>query len=206
MYKKSIIVIFLFWSLIVNAQYNFSSYNAHNSIIQSINTSNNIIQARTKYFEKKLEEKPLLYLREKNHISKLNHISNSVSNWIKKIKLEADTERVLYDLLDQDFLKNIIFSNDGQLTLKGEKLKIKLDSLHLVNKQINLRGYTHLKDFTSEHFKTDSDFFDEEGNKVDYFNYLFYDKSNYGILMSLNILLLDVKTNQLLFYGTVMHY
>ncbi|WP_159284536.1 hypothetical protein [Tenacibaculum maritimum] len=57
----------------------------------------------------------------------------------------------------------------------------------------------------NNHFKTNGDYYNEE-DKIDYFNYLFYDKSNYGIMMSLSYLLLDVKTFQLLYLGTVTGY
>ena len=51
--------------------------------------------------------------------------------------------------------------------------------------------------------KIDDDF---DKNELNYFQYYFYDKSNYGIMMAMNCLLLDVKKFQLLFYSTVMRY
>lgn len=204
--KKSMLFFFLLCQISLMAQYTFSSHNAHNSVLQSINVYDNVIKARSLYFEKKSEEKPLLFLREQKSIAELNRVSNSVSDYIKKLKKEADTERVLYELIEEDFFNNLLFTSRGNLTSKGSVLKRKLDSLHHVNTKINLRGFTHLTQFSEEHFKTTADYFDENGDKVDYFNHVFYDKSNYGIMMSLNLLLLDVKTNQLLFFGTVMNY
>ena len=65
---------------------------------------------------------------------------------------------------------------------------------------------SQLDNFYNDHFKTDDVFYDFEENELDYFQYHFYDKSNYGIMMAMNCLLLDVKTFQLLFFGTVMRY
>lgn len=204
--QKTAIFFFLFCQISLMAQYTFSSHNTHNSILQSINVYDDVIKARTKEYEKKSEEKPLMFLREKKSIAELNRISNSVSNYLKKIKAEADTERILYELVEEDFLNKLLFTTSGNLTSKGIILKRKLDSLHDTNTKINLRGFTHLTQFSEEHFKTDADYFDENGDKVDYFNHFFYDKSNYGMMMALNLLLLDVKTNQLLFFRTVMSY
>lgn len=197
----------LFLCQFLNAQYNkFSSPYVHKSVIEAINVTDDIIKARTKNFEKKSEEKSLMFLREKKNISQLNNISNSVSDYIEKLKSLAGTEKILYKLVEESFFKELLFTQEGELTITGDSLKVKLDSLYFVNKKLNLRGFTHLKDFNNNHFKTDTDYYNEEGEIVDFFNHFFYDKSNYGIMMALNLLLLDVKTNQLLFFGTVMSY
>lgn len=190
----------------VHAQYNFSSPNAHNSIEQVIVVTDDIIKERTKDFEKKGDEKPLHFLREKKSVSQLNKISNSLSDYIKKLKKQVELEQVLYNLVDDNFFEDLLFDSQGFLTYQGDTLQIKLDSLYSVNKAINVRGFTHLKDFNENHFNTQIEYYNDKGDEVDFFNHFFYDKSNYGMLMSLNLLLLDVKTNQLLFFRTVMSY
>lgn len=206
MKTKIVLFFLLFLNTVLYAQYRFSSQNIHNSVLEAINVNNDVIKGRTKYFEDKSEEKPLMFLREQKNVSELNRVSNSVSNYINKLKTEADTEKILYELIDEDFFKELLFTASGKLTLKGKVLKRKLDSLHLINNKINLRGFTHLKQFSEEHFKTDAEYYNEDGSNSDFFNHYFYDKSNYGIMMSLNLLLLDVTTNQLLFFGTIMTY
>ncbi|WP_170245918.1 hypothetical protein [Tenacibaculum adriaticum] len=203
-------ITFLFFivcaSFNLNAQHNFSTYSAHHSIKEAINVSKDVIKARTLDFEKKAEDKPLMFFQVKQKIGELNRVSNNLSSYIEIIQKEVDSERVLYELLEDDFYEKVLFTNRGGLSLKGSQLKIKIDSLYQLSTKINVHGLTHLNDFADNHFKTNVDYYDGEENKIDYFNYLFYDKTNYGMMMAMNYLLLDVKTFQLLYFGTVMSY
>ncbi|CAA0169641.1 hypothetical protein ACE1MK_13825 [Tenacibaculum maritimum] len=187
------------------AQHHYKSYSAHHSVWQAIHVSKDIIKAKIEVFEKKSLEKPLMFLNVKHKISELNRLSNSLSSCIEKLQEEVNTERVLYALLEEYHYKNIIFTNNGKLSAKGKQIKVKIDSLYELSSKINIHKLTHLEDFVNNHFKTNGDYYNEE-DKIDYFNYLFYDKSNYGIMMSLSYLLLDVKTFQLLYLGTVTGY
>ncbi|MDY0780704.1 hypothetical protein [Tenacibaculum sp. IB213877] len=187
------------------AQYKFSSYAAHNSIKEAIGVSSDIIKARTLDFEKKADDKPLMFHQVKKKIGELNRLSNNLVGYIEKIQKEVDSERVLYELIDDDFYENLLFTSRGDLSSKGEKLKIKIDSLYNFSSTINIHRLTHLDNFIDEHFNTKGVFYADE-REIDFFEYLFYDKSNYGMMMTMNYLLLDVKTFQLLYFGTVMSY
>ena len=207
MKTKTTFLFFIIWaSFKISAQHNHSTYSAHKSITEAINVSSNIIKARTLDFEKKAEDKPLMFFQVKQKIGELNRLSNNLSAYIETIQKEVDSERVLYELLDDDFYEKVMFTNRGDLSPKANKLKIKIDSLYDLSVKINVHGLTHLKDFANNHFKTNTDYYDADENKINYFNYLFYDKTNYGIMMTMNYLLLDVKTFQLLYFGTVMSY
>lgn len=206
MYLRFPLVVFLLLSFVVDAQYNFSSNTAHLSIIQSINVSNDVIKARTLEFEKKAENKPLMFLDLKQKMSELNKASNSVSDYIETVQKEVESERVLYELIEDDFYENLMFTADGALSDKGLILKVKVDSLFQLTKKINIHNLTHLDEFANIHFNTKEEYYDAQENKVDYFEHLFYDKTNYGIMMMMNYLMLDVKTFQLLYFGTIMSY
>ena len=71
---------------------------------------------------------------------------------------------------------------------------------------MNVHKLSQISNFADSHFKTSDVFYDFDENELNYFQHLFYDKSNYGIMMAMNCLILDVKTFQLLYYGTVMSY
>ena len=199
-------IFFMLLSFAMQAQYDFSSNTAHNSIVQSIEVSNDVIKARTLDFEKKTAGKPLMFVDIKQKISALNMLSNNLSKYIEDVQKEVDTERVLYELIEDDFYENILFTADGELSSKGMKLKIKVDSLFQLSKKINIHSLTHLDDFVNNHFDTNAVYYDAEERKVSYFEHLFYDKTNYGIMMMMNYLMLDVKTFQLLYFGTIMSY
>lgn len=199
-------IFFMLLSVVMQAQYDFSSNTAHNSIVQSIEVSNDVIKARTLDFEKKAAGKPLMFVDIKKKISALNMLANNVSKYIEAVQKEVDTERVLYELIEDDFYENILFTADGGLSSKGMKLKIKVDSLFQLSKKINIHSLTHLDSFANNHFDTNVVYYDAEERKVSYFEHLFYDKTNYGIMMMMNYLMLDVKTFQLLYFGTIMSY
>jgi hypothetical protein len=190
----------------VFAQHDFSTFYAHKSLIRSISVSDDVIQGRTAFFEKQADEKPLMFHKTRKRIGELNRLSNNLSKFIIQTQKEVNTERVLYDLLDEDFYRKILFKNNGGLTTKGKLLKIKIDSLYNISVRVNVHRLSQLENFYEEHFKTNGEYYDYDGNPISYFEQLFFDKTNYGIMMSLNYLLLDVKTFQLLYYGTVMSY
>lgn len=205
MFKKSIILA-VFLSVNSFAQHNFSTYYAHKSLERSIRVSNDVIEGRTAFFERQADEKPLMFQKTRVRIAELNRLSNNLSKFIVSTQEEVNSERVLYDLLEEGFYKKILFKNNGNLTPIGNKLKIKIDSLYSISAQVNVHRLSQLENFYEDHFKTNGEYYDHDGNKISYFEQLFYDKSNYGIMMSMNYLLLDVKTYQLLYYGTVMSY
>jgi len=142
----------------------------------------------------------------KHKIVELNNISNSLSNVISSMQKEVGSERVLYELLEDDFYEKILFTNSGNLTKKGQMLKVNIDALYQVTKKINVHGLTGLSDFADIHFNTAEVYYDAQEKKINYFEYLFFDTSNYGIMMTLNSILLDVKIFQLMYYRTVMSY
>lgn len=204
--KYVFLIFFLLLRFVAPAQYKFSSNTAHLSIVRAIEVNNDVIKARTLDFEKKATEKPLMFLDVKQKIGELNRLSNNVSSYIDAVQKEVDSERILYELLEDDFYERLMFTSDGKLATKGLKLKIKVDSLYQLSIKINNHGLTHLDDFATSHFNTAEKYYDAEENKIDYFEHLFYDKTNYGIMMTMNYLLLDVKTYQLLYFGTIMSY
>ncbi|MCH2034874.1 MAG: hypothetical protein MK202_15305 [Tenacibaculum sp.] len=188
------------------AQHDFSTYNAHKSLLKSIKVSDEVIEGRTAFFEKQAEEKPLMFQKTRVRIGELNRLANNLSKFIVNTQKEVNTERVIYDLLDEDFYRKILFKHNGSLTKEGKKLKIKIDSLYDISIRVNVHRLSQLENFSEDHFKTNGEYYDHDGNQISYFDQLFYDKTNYGIMMSMNYLLLDIKTFQLLYYGTVMSY
>ncbi len=204
LFKKFFILLVLF-SFSLSAQHKYNTYTAHYSIEKAIKISSDIIEGRTEFFEKQAEEKPLMFQKTKVMIGELNRLSNNITKYIKNTQEEVNREQVLYDLLESNHYKNLIFKESGGLTIKGDSLRVKIDSLYIHSKRINVHRLSQLENFYEEHFKTNADFYHNE-DKISYFDYLFYDKSNYGMMMAMNYLLLDVKTFQLLYYGTVMNY
>lgn len=188
------------------AQHSFSTYKAHESMMDAIRVQSDLIEGRTSFFEKQAEKKPLMFQKTKVRVGELNRLSNNLSKYIERIQKEVGTESILYDLLEKEAYKNTIFKSNGRLTYKGTKLKRKIDSLYTCSKGVNVHKLSQLENFYEARFNTHKDYFDFDQNKIDYFNHLFYDKSNYGMMMAMNYLLLDVKTYQLLYYGTIMSY
>jgi len=189
---------FLFASLFTQAQYNYSSNTAHVSIKEAIALNNDIIRERTANFEKKAESKPLMFVSVKRKISELNRVSNNLVKYINSIQKEEVSERILYELVDEDFYVNKLFTDSNRLSVKGEKLKTKIDSLYLIAKRINIHKLSHLDNFVDAHFNTNEEYYDAYEKKINFFEHHFFDTSNYGIMMSMNYLMLDVKVFQLL--------
>ncbi|PKH49264.1 hypothetical protein CXF68_00530 [Tenacibaculum sp. Bg11-29] len=187
-------------------QHNFSTYVAHKSITEAIRVNNELIAGRTSFFEKQAAAKPLMFQSTKIKIQEFNRLSNNLSKYIEAIQKEVNTEQVLYEMLNRDFYKKVLFNDSKKLSYKGRKLKIKIDSLYNHSVKINVHKLSQLENFYNDHFKTGDIFYGFDENELDYFQYHFYDKSNYGIMMAMNCLLLDVKTFQLLYFGTVMSY
>ncbi len=205
--KGKLILFFVFSvSFCGFSQHKFSTYFAHKSITEAVRVNNELITGRTSFFEKQAEEKPLMFQNTKTKIEELNRLSNNLSKYIEALQNEVNTEQVLYDMLGDDVYKDILFENSKDLGFKGGKLKTKIDSLYSHSVKINVHKLSQLENFYKGHFKTDVIFYDFDENELDYFGYHFYDKSNYGIMMAMNCLLLDVKTFQLLYFGTVMSY
>lgn len=204
--KRIITNLLLLCFFVGASQYKFSSYAAHKSLEEAIHINEDVIEGRTSFFEKQAEEKPLMFQKTRVLVGELNRLSNNLSKYIKKVQKEVNSERVLYDLLDENFYNEYLFKNNGDLNLNGQKLKRKIDSLYRHAALINVHELSQLENFYEGHFKTKGEYYDDQGNSISYFDRLFYDKSNYGIMMSMNYLLLDVKTFQLLYYGTVMSY
>ncbi|WP_075341076.1 hypothetical protein [Tenacibaculum agarivorans] len=204
--NKSTLLIILLLQINSYAQHRLVSNTAHYSLQQTIDMNNEIIEGRTEFFEKQAEEKPLMFQKTKVMIGELNRLSTNVIKYISGIQNEVNSERVLYELLDEDHYEKVIFDYQGDLTEKGKQLKIKIDSLYNYSLRINVHRLSQLENYSEEKLKTSSDFYDHNEQKLSYFHYLFYDKTNYGMMMSMNYLLLDVQTFQLLYYGTVMNY
>lgn len=202
---KILFNLFLFTSLLTQAQYKYSSNTAHISIVQSIKLNNDIIKERSANFEKKAAAKPLMFVNVKKKISALNYASNDLSAFIKEIQEEVNVDNILYELREEGFYENILFTDD-KLSERGRELKVKIDALYQMTKVINIHRLTNLSDFAKEHFDTSEIYYDAYENKVNYFRHVFYDKTNYGIMMNMNYLLLEVKVFQLLYYRTVMSY
>jgi len=198
---------FLFASLFTTyAQYNHSSNTAHISLKEAILLNNNIIRERTANFEKKAESKPLMFVAVKKNISALNNASNNLAAYIEELQKEVDSQRVLYELLQDDFYENILFKDPKELSEKGQKLKMFIDGLYHITKIVNIHKLTGLDDFANEHFNTKEVYYNIDEKKIDFFQHHFYDRTNYGIMMTMNYLLLDVKVFQLMYYRTVMSY
>lgn len=206
MKNKLVFFVVVLAGLTLNAQHDFSTYNAHKSLERSIRVSNDVIEGRTAFFERQADEKPLMFQKTRQRIGELNRLANNLSKYIESTQEEVNAERVLYNLLVDDFYENLLFHANGSLTNKGKRLKIKIDSLYQISVRINVHRLSQLENFYEDHFKTNGEYYDHDGNSISYFDQLFYDKTNYGIMMSMNYLLLDVKTFQLLYYGTVMSY
>ncbi|MBA6155917.1 hypothetical protein H3Z83_05205 [Tenacibaculum sp. S7007] len=202
---KLVLLIIVFISLNCISQHKYKTFTAHKSIIDAIRINDEIIKGRTTFFEKQAEVKPLMFQKTKVRISELNRLSNNLSKYIESIQEEVNTEMILYELLEKDKYKTTLFKNNGNLTLKGKKLKDKIDSLYNCSVKINVHQLSQLENFYNDNFKTSARYYEYE-KEINYFEYLFYDKSNYGMMMAMNCLLLDVKTFQLLYYGTVMSY
>ncbi len=194
-----------FVSLNCISQHKHKTFTAHKSIVDAIRVNDEVIKGRTAFFEKQADVKPLMFQKTKIRISELNRLSNNLSKYIESIQKEVNTEMVLYELLTKDIYKTTLFKNNGELTLKGKKLKVKIDSLYDYSVKINVHQLSQLENFYKDNFKTSATYYEYE-KEINYFEYLFYDKSNYGMMMAMNCLLLDVKTFQLLYYGTVMSY
>ncbi len=196
----------LFLPVVGFSQHKFTSYSAHRSITMAIRVNNEIIAGRTAFFEKQSEEKPLMFQHTKMKIAGLNKVSNILSKYIETLQKEINTEQILYNMLAEDTYKKMLFTSNNELSFKGRKLKLKIDDLYAFAVKINGHKLSQLDNFYKNHFKTDTIYYDFEENQLNYFEYHFTDKSNYGIMMALNYLLLEVKTFQLLYYGTVMSY
>lgn len=202
---KFVLLIIGLISLNCASQHKYKTFTAHKSIVDAIRINDEIIQGRTAFFEKQAEKKPLMFQKTKVRISELNRLSNNVSKYIESIQKEVNTEMILYELLAKNKYETTLFSAPGKLSSKGRKLKIKLDSLYNYSIKINVHQLSQLENFYNDKFKTAATYYEYE-KEINYFEYLFYDKSNYGMMMAMNCLLLDVKTFQLLYYGTVMSY
>ncbi|WP_233861040.1 hypothetical protein [Tenacibaculum piscium] len=188
------------------SQHKFATYTAHQSITEAITLSDKMILGRTLFFEKQAQEKPLMFQHTSVKIGQLNRLSNNVSKYIEELQNQVNTEQILYEMLAENHYKNLLFANDKTLSFKGNQLKIKIDSLYNYAVKINGHQLSQLENFYKGHFKTDTIFYDFDEHELNYFEYLFFDTSNYGIMMAMNCLLLDVKTFQLLYFGTVMSY
>ncbi|SNR14802.1 hypothetical protein [Tenacibaculum jejuense] len=204
--QRIILVVFLFLTLILSGQHQYVTNKGHESLEKAIYVSHEIIEGRTAFFERQAEEKPLMFQKTKVLIGELNRLSNNVKSFIDTIQKEVNTERVVYDLLQENHYKKLLFTPQGKLTKRAKKLKVKLDSLYNFSLRVNVHKLSQLENFTKEHFKTDNEYYDFEEQKLSFFDHLFYDKTNYGIMMSMYYLILDVQTFQLLYYGTVMSY
>ncbi len=204
--QKTTLIVFLFLSLIIKAQHQYVTNKGHESLEKAIYVSHEMIEGRTAYFERQAEEKPLMFQKTRVLIGELNRLSNNVKSYIDTIQREVNTERVVYDLLEENFYKKILFTPQGKLTKRAKRLKIKIDSLYNFSLKVNVHRLSQLENFSKEHFKTDNEYYDFDENKLTFFEHLFYDKTNYGIMMSMYYLTLDVQTFQLLYYGTVMSY
>jgi len=201
-----IVSFFLLINTFVQAQFKYSSNTAHISIRKAIEINTDIIKERTLNFEKKAESKPLMFVNVKKKISELNRVANNLSAYLEEIQKEVVPERVLSDLLQDNFYYNILFVNQKELTERGKKLKLKIDELYQVGKSVNIHKLTHLDDYVNEHFNTNEEYYDAYEKKINFFEYHFHDTSNYGIMMSMNYLLLDIKIFQLVYYRTIMSY
>ena len=190
----------------MQAQYNYSSSTAHISLAKAIKVNNDIIKERTANFEKKAANKPLMFVNVKKKISALNIEANNLSLYINKIQKEVNSERVLYELIEDDFYEKILFTSDGELSLKGKNLREKINSLYEVGKVVNVHELTGLTDFLEGHFNVKEVYYNAQEKEVDYFEYVFFDRSNYGIMMTMDYILLDVKLFQLMYFRTVMSY
>ncbi len=205
--KKKFFFISLFLCFVYSyAQHKSYTYTAHISLEQAIYINSEIVEGRTLFFEKQAAKKPLMFQKTKVRLGELNRIANNLSKFIVSVQKEVNKERVLFELLEQGFYRDLIFKPNGKLTKKGGDLKVKIDSLYDCALGVNVHKLSQLDNFTYKHFKTDTDYYDYDENKLDYFHYTFYDKSNYGMMMAMNYLLLDVKLFQLLYYGTIMSY
>jgi len=204
--KIVLLTIIVFGFCSAKAQYYYSTNTAHETIERAIEVNSDVIKARTLDFEKKAESKPLMFVNTKKKISELNRVSNNLSYYLEALQKEVDKERVLSGLIEEHFYENLLFDAYGKLNEKGEKLKVKIDSLYLVSNKVNIHGLTGLTDFSSEHFNTHKNYYDDYENKIDYFKHLFCDRSNYGMMMAMYCLLLDVKTFELLYFQTIMSF
>jgi len=196
----------LSWVICTQAQYNFSTKTAHNSIIRAVEVTNDVIKARSLDFEKKAEAKPLMFVNTKKKISELNRVANNLSYYIEILQEQADKERILEEFLEEGFYERLLFDARGNLNPNGRKLKLKIDSLYLVANRVNIHGLSHLSDFANNHFNTKKAYYDDYENSIDYFKHFFYDRSNYGMMMTMYCLLLDVKTFELLYFQTIMSF
>lgn len=188
------------------AQHKFTTYTAHKSITNAIRINNELIIGRAVFFEKQAAEKPLMFQNTKMKIAEINWLSNNLSKYIETLQKEINTEEILYDMMAEGIYEKELFTKNHTLSFKGKKLKSKIDDLYAVAVKVNVHKLSQLENFYKAHFKTDAVFYDFDENKIDYFQYHFHDTSNYGIMMALHCLLLEIKTFQLLYYGTVMSY
>lgn len=205
-YYQFFIVLFLFSNLSIQSQHSHTSNTAHISIINAINVHNNIIEERLENFEKKTESKPLMFVNVKRSISDLNYAANNLNLFITSMQDEIGSERILYQLLADDFYEKTLFNSAGGLSEKGKELKRRIMAFYQAGHKVNIHDLTGLSDFVNQHFNTNEAYYDGQENKIDYFDYLFYDRSNYGIMMTLYYLVSDIKVFQLLYYRSVMTY
>lgn len=206
MYKRVVVKIVLLINVVAYAQHEYTSNVAHESLKKAIYINHEIIEGRTAFFEKQADEKPLMFQKTRVLIGELNRLSNNLKKFINTTQEDVNTEQVIYNLLDDDFYSKLLFTSRGELTKKGKKLKTKLDSLYTYSLKINVHKLSQLENFSNDHFKTSNEYYDFNEKKLNFFDNLFYDKSNYGIMMSMYYLLLNVQTFQLLYYGTIMSY
>ncbi|MEX6627111.1 hypothetical protein [Tenacibaculum salmonis] len=203
---RFLLIYMLFLAFNGFTQHKLTTYSAHKSITNAIRINNELIIGRTAFFEKQSEEKPLMFQNTKMKIAGINWLSNDLSKYIETLQKEINTEQILYDMLKDGVYQKELFTDNHTLSFKGKKLKSKIDNLYELAVKANIHKLSQLENFYKGHFKTDAVFYGFDENQLDYFQYHFSDTSNYGIMMALNCLLLDVKTFQLLYYGTVMSY
>ncbi|WP_299837839.1 hypothetical protein [uncultured Tenacibaculum sp.] len=206
MHSKLFFTLFMFSVSFLTAQHTYVTNRGHESLEKAIHISHELIEGRTAFFERQAEDKPLMFQKTRVLIGELNRLSNNVKSYIDTIQKEVNTEQIVYDLLSENFYKKVLFTDNGGLTKRGKRLKIKIDSLYDYSLKINVHRLSQLENFSKDHFKTSNVYYDFDENELSFFEHLFYDKTNYGIMMSMYYLTLDVQTFQLLYYGTVMSY
>lgn len=188
------------------AQHNLRTYSVHKPITDAIQMSKELIIGRIVFFDKQLERKPLMFKNTKVQILQISQACNILSKEIEALQKEINTKKILSNEIPEGVYEKKLFTKNNTLNNKGKSLKSKIDYLYAAAVKTNIHDVSVLENFYTTHFKTDAVFYDFDKNEINYFDYYFQDMSNYGIMMSLNCLLLDIKTFQLLYYGTVMSY
>ncbi len=183
---------------------------------ESSNYSLKLLDELRKQKEFKLQTS---YEAQPNKYSKINSNYKSIKKSaeiliskledLKKIyQLDGYNEYSYQYMSDTIFSKKKNFMNDNKdkLTEKANNLKTEIDNFFSTNKKIFKNGYQDLERHNNDKFDTTLIFNNRHGEKLDYFEYYFFNRSNIEILTTLNLFISYTKQIQVGYLNKIIAY